>query len=121
MGLMVDTVPMEREIRELCEDAKRYHRDSNAEFKLIGMYDSVPPAEEHVFEHVRKRTAEEADLLRRTSMDLRDVITTTSSILNSLAQERTTEENLRLQRRVYWMTIIFGVLAAVLSVMQIQG
>lgn len=121
MRLVVDTVPMEREVRELCEDAKRYHRDSNAEFMLIGIYESVPQGKEHVFEHVRKRTAEEADRLGRTSMDLREMITTTSSILNSLAQERATEENLRLQRRVYWMTIIFGVLAALLSVMQILG
>lgn len=121
MRLVVDTVPMQREIRELCNDTERYHRDSNAEFKLIGMYESVPQAKEHVFEHVRKRTAEEAERLSRTSMDLRDMITTASSILNSLAQERTTEENLRLQRRVYWMTIIFGVLAAVLSVMQVVG
>lgn len=121
MRLVVDTVPMEREVRELCEDTGRYHRDSAGEFKLIGTYESVPEAKDHVFEHVRKYTLEEAERLGRTSADLRAMITTTSSILNSLAQERATEENLRLQRRVYGMTIIFGVLAAILSLMQVWG
>jgi len=121
MRLVVDTVPMEREIREFCEDAERYHRDSTGEFKLIGQYESVPQAKDHVFEHVRKKTLEETERLGRTSADLRAMITTTSSILNSLAQERATEENLRLQRRVYGMTLVFGVLAAVLSVLQILG
>jgi hypothetical protein len=121
MQVMVDTVPMEREIREVCDDPKRYHPEDSGEFKLIGMYATVPQAQEHVFEHVRKHTAEEAERLGRTSADLRAVITITSSILNSLAQERATEENLRLQRRVFWMTIVFGVLAAVLSVLQILG
>jgi hypothetical protein len=121
MRLVVDTVPMERELREFCEDTERYHRDSTGEFKLIGTYASVPQATDHVFEHVRKHTLEEAERLGRTSADLRAMITTTSSILNTLAQERATEENLRLQRRVYGMTLAFGVLAAVLSVLQILG
>lgn len=75
---VVDTVPMEREIREFCGDPEGYHRDCTGEFKLIGPYESVPQAKDHVFEHVRKKTLEEAERLGRTSADLRAMITTTS-------------------------------------------
>jgi hypothetical protein len=121
MRLVVDTVPMEREVREFCEDTTRYHQGNSGEFSLIDLYGSTPEGKDHVFEYVRKKTLEEAERLGRTSADLRAMMTTTSSILNSLAQERATEENLRLQRRVYGMTIVFGVLAAVLSILQIAG
>ncbi len=119
MRLVVDTIPMEREVQEFCGAAERYHRDSTGEFKRIDTYGPAREETDHVFEYVRKRTLEETERLGHTSADLRATITTASSILNSLAQEQATVENLRLQRRVYGMTLVFGVLAAVLSVLQI--
>jgi hypothetical protein len=120
MRMMVDTVPMEREVRELCADPKRYHREGG-EFKPIEAYPGAAPSAEHVLEQMRQRTTAEADLLGRASADLREMITTTSAILNSLAQQRVTDDNLKLQQRVYWMTIVFGILAAVFSVLQMLG
>jgi hypothetical protein len=121
MRLVVDTVPMEREIRELCADPKLYHRESSDEYRFIEKYRSERQEDDHVFEHVRTKTLATAEQLTRLSTDLSSMIATTSSVLNSFAQERATEENLRLQRRVSWMTVVFGVLAAVLSVLQILG
>lgn len=120
MRMVVDTVPMEREVRELCADQKRYHREGS-EFKPIEMYPRAATSGEHALEQMRQRTSAEADLLSRATADLREMITTTSAILNSLAQQRVTDDNLKLQQRVYWMTIVFGILAAVLSLLQILG
>ncbi|HEX8271319.1 MAG TPA: hypothetical protein VF615_01635 [Longimicrobiaceae bacterium] len=115
MRLHADTVPLQREIVELCEDGTRYHREGG-EFHLIDRHQVAPGRDPNVLEDVRQRTVEEAHRLVRISSDLREMVSTTGGILGAMAQERATEENLKLQRSVRWLAI-FGLVATVFSVL----
>jgi hypothetical protein len=120
MQLVADTVPLLNDIKELCGCADRYHGDAG-EFHLINQGFVPAHNKPHVFETVRQRTEEEAHRLTRISSDVRDLVATTSQILGAVEQARATEENLALQRRVSRMTLGFGVLAAILALLQIFG
>lgn len=115
MRLHADTVPLQREILEFCQNDARYHREGG-EFHLIDRHQIVPGRDPNVLEDVRQRTAEEAHRLLRISSDLREMVSTTSGILGAMAQERATEENLKLQRSVLWLTI-YGLLVTVFSLL----
>jgi hypothetical protein len=106
--LLNDAVPFASELRALADDQSWF--DNNCpDFRPLehplGMQARAP------FDGLREQTRAGADHLTRLISEVREVTTTTATMLNAIGQDQATRANLSLQRSVWFLTVVTVLLA----------